>query len=169
MNLCITATTTINILVWLLMRLACFPVSAEPSENAVVRTSIDQCVTDGNQRGRGFGSKRIRCKGTETPTTRPALVNIAPPPNSNEEGASPRNHSIAVLENSEKIKQFNYIGNKTSFKFHRPQCDFACAMWTSRRQFFSSKRDALKAGMRPCRWCFPVYWTKVSGQLIKAE
>jgi hypothetical protein len=61
---------------------------------------------------------------------------------------------------------WSYVGNKESFKFHLCDCEFARIMARCRRVGFSSRSQALEAGMKPCNWCQPQWWTRVEARII---
>jgi len=48
---------------------------------------------------------------------------------------------------------YKYVGNSFSFKFHRPSCPFAKAMWRGHVIKFQYRKQAIDAGQKPCRYC----------------
>lgn len=46
-----------------------------------------------------------------------------------------------------------YIGNANSYKFHRTTCSYLPAEYN--RIYFSSREEAIAAGMEPCKRCNP--------------
>lgn len=48
-----------------------------------------------------------------------------------------------------------FVGNRSSGKFHRTHCEWAVKIGRRNRRSFSSRNDALKAGLAPCRVCRP--------------
>lgn len=48
-----------------------------------------------------------------------------------------------------------YLGNKRSFKFHRPNCELSKMISRKNRIIFKNKWDAFYRGYSPCRWCMP--------------
>lgn len=63
---------------------------------------------------------------------------------------------------------YKYAGNNFSRKFHRPSCLFARAMNAQHLELFHFRRQAVAAGMRPCRWCLPPVWKEVRAILRPA-
>lgn len=61
---------------------------------------------------------------------------------------------------------YKYVGNSFSFKFHRPSCRFANAMWKKHRLFFQFRKQAIDAGQKPCRYCLPPEWKSVDAKLL---
>lgn len=59
-----------------------------------------------------------------------------------------------------------YVGNSSSMKFHQRNCEFARVMAASRQVPFQNRQQAIEAGMKPCNWCMPTWWTQVQGRLI---
>ena len=72
---------------------------------------------------------------------------------------------VDALKNDEPTT-WNYIGNIESMKFHRESCEFARIMAASRRVGFQFRQQAIDAGMKPCNWCQPQWWTRVEGRII---
>jgi methylphosphotriester-DNA--protein-cysteine methyltransferase len=60
------------------------------------------------------------------------------------------------------------VGNNFSLKFHRPSCLFARAMNAHHLELFHFRKQAVAAGMRPCRWCLPPAWKEVRAVLRPA-
>lgn len=58
------------------------------------------------------------------------------------------------------------VGNLESFKYHRPDCEFAKIMSRHKRMEFKNQKDASDLGMQACNWCFPRWWTSVEGTLL---
>ena len=58
--------------------------------------------------------------------------------------------SIPVSE----IEEY-YIGNKRSFRFHRPNCKYALQMADRNKIIFRAKEEALDSCYSPCRFCQP--------------
>jgi len=48
-----------------------------------------------------------------------------------------------------------YIGNKSTKKFHLPGCSSANDMKDSNKVYFSSREEAIEAGYIPCKRCHP--------------
>ena len=65
-----------------------------------------------------------------------------------------------------RSQNYNYRGNIESRKFHKLNCLFATVMAKSRRVAFQSQQQAIEAGMSPCNWCLPPYWTSVRGKIL---
>lgn len=61
---------------------------------------------------------------------------------------------------------FKYIGNRYSSKFHRPGCIFAKIMSPRKAVLLHYRRQAIEAGLKPCRWCLPATWTCVKAKLL---
>ncbi|HEY9712612.1 MAG TPA: hypothetical protein V6C72_04035, partial [Chroococcales cyanobacterium] len=59
-----------------------------------------------------------------------------------------------------------YVGNNFSLKFHRPSCPFAQAMNAMHVNLYHFRRQAVSAGMVPCRYCLPPWWTTVRAQIL---
>lgn len=47
------------------------------------------------------------------------------------------------------------VGNRSSGKFHRTHCEWATKIGRRNRRLFSSRSDAVRAGLSPCRVCRP--------------
>ena len=62
---------------------------------------------------------------------------------------------VGIWSNNSKLIEKRYIGNKKSFRFHRPNCPFGKK--TSRRNIypFKSRLDAFWKGYSPCKRCKP--------------
>ncbi len=63
----------------------------------------------------------------------------------------------------------NYVANLDSMKFHIRSCQFGQIMARKRRVYFQTKNMALAAGMSPCAWCQPRYWTEVKAEILKLK
>ncbi len=61
---------------------------------------------------------------------------------------------------------YKYVGNTFSLKFHRPSCVFARAMSAGRVELFHFRRQAVEAGMQPCRYCLPPDWKTVRAVVV---
>ena len=61
---------------------------------------------------------------------------------------------------------YKYVGNNFSLKFHRPSCLFAKAMAPDHIELFHFRKQAVDAGMQPCRYCLPANWTTVRATLL---
>ncbi len=48
-----------------------------------------------------------------------------------------------------------YIGNKHSFRFHRPDCKYALQMAERNKIIFKTRDEALDSCFSPCRYCEP--------------
>ena len=59
-------------------------------------------------------------------------------------------------DNSEKDKEYNYIGNSNTMKFHRPNCVSIDQMNESNKVYLNGSRDdAVSKGYKPCKRCKP--------------
>ena len=57
-------------------------------------------------------------------------------------------------DNFEKDKEYNYIGNSSTMKFHRPNCISIDQMNESNKVYLSGSRDdAVSKGYKPCKRC----------------
>jgi len=54
-----------------------------------------------------------------------------------------------------KGKEKNYLGNRRSYRFHRPSCPFGRRIKSSNLVRFKSRRDAFWEGFSPCKHCKP--------------
>jgi hypothetical protein len=70
-------------------------------------------------------------------------------------------------QTDEKSPIYKYIGNSSSFKFHRPSCPFARAMWRGHIIKFHYRKQAIDAGQKPCRYCLPPFWKSVGAKILK--
>ena len=52
-------------------------------------------------------------------------------------------------------KDYPYMGNTNSKKFHRTSCDFATRTKESNRTYFETRAEAIEAGYEPCQHCKP--------------
>jgi micrococcal nuclease len=52
-------------------------------------------------------------------------------------------------------KEEYYLGNKWSFRFHRPSCKYALQMAERNRIVFKTRKEALDSCYSPCRSCEP--------------
>jgi len=48
-----------------------------------------------------------------------------------------------------------YVGNKRSYVFHRPDCSYAAKVPEKNRIIFRNRLDAIKVGYAPCKRCKP--------------
>lgn len=69
-------------------------------------------------------------------------------------------------ENENQYLHKKYVGNVDSMKFHRQSCQFARIMARARRIDFEFRKQAVMAGMKPCNWCLPQWWTNVQAELL---
>lgn len=81
------------------------------------------------------------------------------------EGLAEPQEPQAEIDNIKPI--YKYIGNSFSFKFHRPSCPFAKAMWRGHVIRFEYRKQAIDAGQKPCRYCLPPYWKSVGAKILK--
>ena len=59
-------------------------------------------------------------------------------------------------DDSEKDKEYNYIGNSNTMKFHRPNCISIDQMNESNKVYLNGSRDdAVSRGYKPCERCKP--------------
>ena len=59
-------------------------------------------------------------------------------------------------DDSEKDKEYNYIGNSNTMKFHRPNCISIDKMNESNKVYLNGSRDdAVSRGYKPCERCKP--------------
>ena len=59
-------------------------------------------------------------------------------------------------DDSEKDKEYNYIGNSNTMKFHRPNCISIDQMNESNKVYLNGSRDdAVSRGYKPCKRCKP--------------
>lgn len=77
------------------------------------------------------------------------------------------NFEDSTQTNQPNANKWHYIGNSVSLKYHEVHCEFARVMMTNRRQLFARKKDAQKAGMKPCCWCFPTRQANCYGHIIE--
>jgi micrococcal nuclease len=49
----------------------------------------------------------------------------------------------------------SYVGNKKSFVFHRPSCNYGAKIPEKSRIIFHQRSDAIKIGYSPCKYCKP--------------
>ena len=57
-------------------------------------------------------------------------------------------------DDSEKDKEYNYIGNSNTMKFHRPNCISIDQMNESNKVYLNGSRDdAVSRGYKPCKRC----------------
>ena len=52
-------------------------------------------------------------------------------------------------------KEEYYLGNKRSFRFHRPSCKYALQMADRNKIVFKTREEALDSCYSPCRFCEP--------------
>jgi endonuclease YncB( thermonuclease family) len=52
-------------------------------------------------------------------------------------------------------KEEHYLGNKRTFKFHRPSCKYALQMAERNKIVFKTREEALDSCYSPCRFCQP--------------
>jgi endonuclease YncB( thermonuclease family) len=65
------------------------------------------------------------------------------------------NEKIGIWSKNLKLKEKEYIGNKRSFRFHRPDCPFGKKTSPRNRFRFKSRIDAFWEGYGPCKRCKP--------------
>jgi hypothetical protein len=80
--------------------------------------------------------------------------------------ADPEPEPLAVKP---ELLPYKYVGNSFSLKFHRPSCPFAKAMHYSRLTLFHFRKEAITAGMKPCRYCLPPSWGTLKGTILPQE
>ncbi len=49
----------------------------------------------------------------------------------------------------------NYVGSKTTKKYHRSSCSYAEKIKAENKVYFSTKNDFLNSGYSPCKSCKP--------------
>ncbi len=54
-----------------------------------------------------------------------------------------------------KQDESSYLGNRNTFRLHRPQCPLAAKMASANRLRFTSLKEAYLLGYSPCRSCKP--------------
>jgi hypothetical protein len=69
----------------------------------------------------------------------------------------------------EQSLPYKYVGNNFTHVFHKPSCDFAKRIWTTRLELFHFRQDAVDAHYKPCNWCLPQRWWRCSGKLISSH
>jgi len=52
-------------------------------------------------------------------------------------------------------KERFYLGNRTSYRFHRPSCSFGAKISRTNLRKFMSRHEAFVQGYSPCRFCMP--------------
>ena len=54
-----------------------------------------------------------------------------------------------------KVQEKFYLGNRNSYRFHRPDCRFAKKISRKNGVRFKSRYDAFREGYSPCKRCMP--------------
>jgi len=85
-----------------------------------------------------------------------------------DQNPGPQASEAQVSDNPEMLP-YKYVGNSFSLKFHRPSCPFAKAMHYSRISLFHFRREAITAGMKPCRYCLPPAWGTLKGTILPQQ
>jgi endonuclease YncB( thermonuclease family) len=65
------------------------------------------------------------------------------------------NEKLGIWSRSFKVKEKFYLGNRISYRFHRPDCPFAKEICHKNRVRFESLYDAFREGYSPCKRCMP--------------
>ena len=66
-----------------------------------------------------------------------------------------RKEKIGIWSVLEPEKEEYYLGNKSSFRFHRPDCKYALQMAERNKIVFKTREEALDSCYSPCRYCNP--------------
>ncbi len=66
-----------------------------------------------------------------------------------------RKQKIGIWSVPVSEKEKFYIGNKKSFRFHRPDCKYALQMAERNKIVFKTREEALDSCYSPCRYCKP--------------
>ncbi|MBY0546385.1 MAG: hypothetical protein K2W95_03790 [Candidatus Obscuribacterales bacterium] len=101
--------------------------------------------------------------GHEARSASPPAIRRAPERGVND---SPAHHGACLKTQDYPPAGAEILANSYSRKFHRPGCEFALVMRTSRRNWLRSVDAAIEQQLRPCCWCFPAFTATVEAQLI---
>ena len=66
---------------------------------------------------------------------------------------TPAADTAAASETKDTAAEYSYIGNRNSYKFHRPSCSYLPA--EHNRVYYQTREEAVNDGMVPCKWCDP--------------
>ena len=66
-----------------------------------------------------------------------------------------REEKIGVWSKAVPEKEEYYLGNKRSFRFHRPNCKYALQMAERNKVVFKTREQALDSCYSPCKKCNP--------------
>lgn len=61
--------------------------------------------------------------------------------------------TAAASETNDTAAEYSYIGNRNSYKFHRPSCSYLPA--EHNRVYYQTREEAVNDGMVPCKRCDP--------------
>lgn len=65
------------------------------------------------------------------------------------------NEKLGIWSRSFKVQEKFYLGNRVSYRFHRPDCPFAKEISHKNSVRFKSLYDAFREGYSPCKRCMP--------------
>ena len=66
---------------------------------------------------------------------------------------TPAADTAAASETKDTAAEYSYIGNRNSYKFHRPSCSYLPA--EHNRVYYQTREEAVNDGMVPCKRCDP--------------
>jgi micrococcal nuclease len=66
-----------------------------------------------------------------------------------------RKAKIGIWSITAGQEEDHYLGNKYSFRFHRPDCEYALQMAEKNKIVFKTRNEALDSCYSPCRTCKP--------------
>lgn len=138
------------------------PIASDPVS---LETDVENKTSRSNGDAKGAGSNAdvdFNSDGNESRSGMPTDVYSFRP-----EGLDEPQEQTPESERPKPI--YKYIGNSFSFKFHRPSCPFAKAMWRGHVLRFQYRKQAIDAGQKPCRYCLPPYWKSVGAKILKQE
>lgn len=69
--------------------------------------------------------------------------------------STPKSSESTVQQSNQDStkKTYSYIGNRNTKKFHRANCNYLPE--SHNRVYYSSRSNAINAGMSPCKKCYP--------------
>ena len=62
---------------------------------------------------------------------------------------------IGIWSKRPKNREKIYLGNRNSFRFHRPDCHFGVKISPKNLKKYKARNDAFREGYSPCRHCKP--------------
>lgn len=129
------------------------------SENGELSSQVEELTTENSnlkEENQKLAAENAKLKSTPVPTA------ISESKNLNVDKSVSKSSSTSSFSSSSSASsgssdsgstQYAYIGNKNSYKFHRPSCSTLPS--EANRIYYATREEAVNAGMVPCKRCNP--------------